>query len=111
VAPFFVPRISRGLLVAGQRNQLKITARQLQLRNIEQLAQTTTLDGITTMGRLDSVSYDSDGTYALSIGGCVFNVPSDHPIDIRRTASADALVIANDIAEDMVDRLEVRDVG
>ena len=84
---------------------------QLQLRNIAQLAQTTTLDGITTMGRLDSVSFDRDGTYALSIGGCVFNVPADHPIHIRRTAQTDALVIGNDIQEDIVDKLEARNAG
>jgi len=90
---------------------LKIIARQLQLRNISQLAQATTLDGITTMGRLDSVSYDSSGTYALSIGGCVFNVPAEHPIEIRRTASTDALVTANDIQEDVLDRLGARNVA
>jgi len=85
---------------------LKITASGLQLRNVDQLAQAKSVDGITIMGRLDSVAYDGRNTYMLSIGGHTLHVPGDHPIDIRRTAVADALVMANDIAEDVADSLE-----
>ena len=85
---------------------MKVQAKGLQLRNISQLAQAKSVDGITVMGRLDSVAYDGRNTYMLSIGGHTLHVPGDHPIDIRRTAVVDALVIANDIAEDVADSLE-----
>jgi len=84
---------------------VRVQAVGLQLRNIGQLAQATTLDGITVMGRLDAVSYDNTGRYALSIGRNVFRVPADHPIDIRRSAQLDALVYANEISEDIVESL------
>jgi len=70
---------------------VRITANQIQLRNLQQLARTTTLDGVTVMGRLNEVCYRED-VYALTIGGSTFQVPADHPIDIRRSANLDALV-------------------
>jgi len=66
---------------------------------------------MTVMGRLDSVAYDGRNTYMLSIGGHVLHVPADHPIDIRRTAVADALVIANDIGMDVADSLEAENAA
>lgn len=55
------------------------------------------------MGRLDAVSYDKNGTYALSIGRNVFHVPANHPVTIRRSANLDALV---NISDDIADGLE-----
>jgi hypothetical protein len=83
---------------------MKVQADGLQLRNVGQLAQAVTLDGITVMGRLDAVSYDKNGTYALSIGRNVFHVPADHPVIIRRSAQLDALV---NISDDLAAELEV----
>jgi len=83
---------------------MRVTAQTLQLRNVSQLAQTTTIDGMTVMGRLDSICYDANGTYALSIGGHLFHVPASHPVEIRRTANLDELVtISDDLAERLTD--------
>jgi hypothetical protein len=78
---------------------MKVIASGLQLRNIGQLARVTTLDGVTVMGRLNEVA-SKENVYALVIGGSVFEVPGDHPVDIRRSANLDALVnISDDISE------------
>ena len=78
---------------------MKVQASGLQLRNIGQLARTTTLDGVTVMGRLNEVCYRED-VYALTIGGSTFQVSADHPIDIRRSANLDALVNISDGIDD-----------
>ena len=80
---------------------MRIQANGLQLRNIGQLARVVTLDGVTVMGRLNEVASCKD-VYALVIGGSVFEVPGDHPVDIRRSANLDALVnISDDVAEQL----------
>lgn len=86
---------------------MRITAKDIQLRNLQQLAQATSIDGITVMGRLESVAFAKERyTYQLVIGGNTLHVPADHPLDIRRTAEADALVVANDVHYDIADSLE-----
>jgi hypothetical protein len=86
---------------------LKIQAQGIQLRNISQLAMATSIDGITVMGRLESVAYAAErNTFQLVIGGNTLHVPGTHPVEIRRTAEADALVTANDIGHDVADSLE-----
>lgn len=83
---------------------MKITARQIQLRNCGQLAQTT--KGLTTyMGRLDSV-VSSGAAYDVTIGGHLLKLDASHPLEIRRTPALDALVEANWINEDIADLLE-----
>lgn len=90
---------------------MRITASQIQLRNVGQLAQATTLEGVTIMGRLDGVAFSGDGNYILSIGRNGFKVPGDHPVDIRRSANLDALVNGNENTGDIADRLEADDAA
>jgi hypothetical protein len=84
---------------------MRIAAKQLQLRNVQQLA-STAANGSMYMGRLDSV-VASAGKYELTIGGNTFWVDGDHPIEIRRTDISESLQLANELTEDFLDSLEV----
>lgn len=79
---------------------MRITADQIQLRNLTQLAKVTKPNGVTVMGRLNEVSYGGSVFYTLTVGGSTFTVPADHPVDIRRSANLDELVtISDDLSE------------
>jgi hypothetical protein len=92
-----------------KENDLKVTARQLLLKNVNQLA-STAANGSHYMGRLDSV-VSSAGKYELTIGGNTFTVDADHPIEIRRTEVSEALQLANDLQEEFLDALEGDDAA
>lgn len=83
---------------------MRITAKMLQLRNVNQLA-ATTVDGTTYMGQLDSVVSSLLG-YDIVIGGHQLSLDSGHPIEIRRTDISESLQLANELQEDMADLLE-----
>lgn len=83
---------------------MRITTKQLQLRNLGQLA-AVTVDGKLYMGRLDSVIIDGL-TVEVTIGGVELVTEPDYQIEIRRTPALDALVEANWINTDMADLLE-----
>jgi hypothetical protein len=84
---------------------MRITAKQLLLKNIDQLA-ATAASGSMYMGRLESV-VSSAGKYELTVGGNTFVVGADHPIEIRRTEVSESLQLANELMEDWLDTLEV----
>jgi hypothetical protein len=88
---------------------MRITARQLLLKNIQQLA-ATAANGAMYMGRLDSV-VSSAGKYELTIGGNTFWVGSEHPIEIRRTDISESLQLANELSEDLIESLEAENVA
>jgi hypothetical protein len=89
--------------VAYLRNKLRITAKQLQLRNVNQLA-AVTKDSKTYMGRLDSVIFSPACIFA-NIGGTVLTLDHDQDIEIRRTSSAEALAVSVEIQEDIAEGL------
>jgi len=89
--------------VAYRRNQLRITAKQLQLRNVSQLA-AVTKDSKTYMGRLDSVIFTPTFVSA-NIGGAVLILDLDHPVEIRRTSGAESLAVSVELQEDLVEGL------
>ena len=82
---------------------MRITAKQLQLRNVSQLA-AVTKDEKTYMGRLDSVIFSPAAVHA-SIGGTFLTLDHDHPVEIKRTAGAESLAASVDLQEDLVDGL------
>ncbi|MDR6794835.1 hypothetical protein J2X12_002846 [Pseudarthrobacter oxydans] len=84
---------------------MRISAKQLLLKNINQLA-ASAANGSLYMGRLDSV-VSSAGKYELTIGGNTFEVDGDHPIEIRRTEISESLQLANELTEDLLDSLGV----
>lgn len=88
---------------------MKITARQLLLKNVDQLA-STAANGSHYMGRLDSV-VSSAGKYELTIGGNTFCVDADHPIEIRRTEISESLQLANELHEELLESLEAEDAA
>jgi hypothetical protein len=85
---------------------MRIQAKQLLLKNVQQLA-ATSANGALYMGRLDSV-VASAGNYELTIGGNTFWVEGDHPIEIRRTEISESLQLANELQEDFLDTLEAK---
>lgn len=88
---------------------MRIIARQLQLRNLQELA-ATTVDGTTYMGQLESVVSSLLG-YEVSIGGTLLKLDASHPIEIRRTAISESLQLANELQEEYLDSLEVEKVA
>jgi hypothetical protein len=88
---------------------MRITAKQLLLKNLQQLA-STAANGSLYMGRLDSV-VASAGKWELTIGGNTFEVDGDHPIEIRRTEISESLQLANELHEDLLDALGVDDAA
>jgi len=89
--------------VAYVRNKLQITARQLQLRNVTQLAAVEKA-GLTYMGRLDSVV--SDGKlYFVSVGGTTLTLDPGHPVEIRRTSGAEKLAESVEVQEEIAEGL------
>lgn len=86
------------------KEEMRVTAKQLLLKNIGQLA-ATAANGSMFMGTLDSV-VSSAGKYELTIGGNTFCVDADHPIEIRRTEVSESLQLANELTEDFLDSLE-----
>jgi hypothetical protein len=88
---------------------MRIVARQLLLKNLDQLA-SVAANGSQYMGRLDSV-VSSAGKYELTIGGNTFCVDADHPIEIRRTEVSESLQLANELTEELIDSLEVEDAA
>ena len=86
---------------------MRIVAKQLQLRNLQELA-ATTVDGTTYMGRLDSVVSSLLG-YDVVIGGHSITLDAGHPLEIRRTAISESLQLANELQEDLIDSLAVED--
>ena len=88
---------------------MKIQARQLLLKNVQQLA-ATAANGSMYMGRLDSV-VSSAGKYELTIGGNTFCVGADHPIEIRRTDISESLQLANELTEELLENLEAEDAA
>lgn len=101
MAPFF--HATSWGLVADQRNKLRITAKQLQLRNVNQLA-AVTKDGKTFMGRLDSVIFSPTSILA-TIGGSALILMPEQEVEIRRTSSAEALAVSVEIQEDIAEGL------
>ncbi|MBT2587905.1 hypothetical protein [Arthrobacter sp. ISL-95] len=82
---------------------MRITAKQLQLRNVSQLAAVEKA-GLVYMGRLDSVVSDSK-FYFVNIGGTTLTLDPDHPVEIRRTSGAESLAVSVELQEDMVEGL------
>lgn len=88
---------------AYQRNQLRITAKQLQLRNVSQLAAVTHNEK-TYMGRLDAVEFTNSFIH-VTIGGTKLTLDHAHPLEIQRTSAAESLAISVDLQEDIADGL------
>ena len=86
---------------------MRIVARQLMLKNLNELA-STTVDGTTYMGQLESVTSSLLG-YEVVIGGHVLKLDAGHPLEIRRTAISESLQLANELQDDLLDSLGAED--
>lgn len=83
---------------------MRIEARNIQLRNLTQLAQVT-VGAVTYMGALDAVA-KRGLTIDLVVGGHELTTLPEHPIEIRRSPMLDALVEMTFLHEDTADLLE-----
>lgn len=83
---------------------MKIEAKNLQLRNVGQLA-AITVGAVTYMGHLEAVAMRGL-TVDLVVGGHELTTLPEHAIEIRRTPVLDALVELSFLHEDTADMLE-----
>lgn len=84
---------------------MKIAAKTLELRNIDQLIETATPDGV-VMGKLDRVKLLNNGMVSLRVSGDTFLVSEDHEVNIRRSAQLGQTVKMNGSVMDLTDAID-----
>lgn len=81
---------------------MHITASEIKLFNIGQLVEVV-VDGITTMGKLERVKFQTSGKVTLRISGDTVNVPADKVLNVRRSAELHEMRLTSLGVEDLLE--------
>lgn len=79
-----------------------VNANRLRLINIGQLIEVVA-EGVTTMGKLERVKFQSDNSVSLRISGDTVSVLATEQVNIRRSPELHELRLASLGVEDLVD--------